>query len=294
MPTPPDIKVPLKDGDYAPDYETLRKTYWLLCRHTSVAYIGRMSEMLEAFTKGFNAYLANDPDPAEFAFFLRSCYRCLDGQKKGLERLRKADHSGFKLIRGAMNFRNPFYARANEYEFRPLGFRGYGKPGVALWSWIEKVIPMSLEIESTLWGMLSYPIVDVSQYRFPDQIGGYPLGENTFIQDGDYIPVTGVWQPISLKGSCPNFLLRGEQAPQAKLPILRTDSPAWVGRDGTQHPARSRFDLGDFPTTWQLMWADDRWKNGREPLGEDEYIDGQDTRLPTDPPVALADPPKLP
>lgn len=63
------IPVPLKDGAYAPDYETLRKTFWLHCRHSSVAYIGWMVEMLEGFTNGFAAYLSKDTDPAEFAEF---------------------------------------------------------------------------------------------------------------------------------------------------------------------------------------------------------------------------------
>lgn len=294
-PIPPDIKVPLKDGDYAPDQDTLRKTFWLHRRHTSVTYISRMTEMLEAFTQGFNAYLANDPNPGIFAFFLRSCYRCLDGQKKGLERLRKADHSGFKLIRDAMNFRNPFYDRPDEYGFEPLGYRGYDESGVALWSWIEKVIPMSLEIEGVLSGEFCYPLFNVSQFHFPETIDNYPLGENKFIRDGRYVPITGVWHPISLKGGCPNFLIRGEQAPKAKLPVLRIDSPAWDDRiAGIHYKAQSDFDIGDFPTQWQLIWEDDRWRNGRAPLGEEEYIDGPDTALPTDPPVALQDPPRQP
>ena len=293
-PIPPDIKVVLKDGDYAPDYETLQKTYWVLCRNTSVAYISRMTEMLEVFTQGFHTYVSKRKNPGLFGEYSRWNYECVDGMKKGLARLRKADHSGFKLIRGSMDFRIPFSDRVSDLNFDDLGYRGQ-QPGVALWAWMEKVLPMSIEIESALWGMWSYPTIDVGTYHFPAQIGGYPLGENKFIQDGNFVPVTGVWQAISLKGSCPNFLIRGQQAPQAKIPILRTDSPAWYDDIAKiQYPAQSRFDLGDFPTTWQLMWADDRWKNGREPLGEYEYIDGPDTQLPLDPPVALRDPPKLP
>ena len=292
-PIPPDIKVVLKDGDYAPDYETLRKTYWLLCRNTSVAYISRMTEMLDVFTKGFHDHVGKWSEPGSYANFLKRCYRCLADQKKGIALLRKADHSGFRLIREAMTFRDPF-SDPQEWRFDLIGFQGYDKPGVALWAWMEKVIPMSGQIEGTLEGDISYPLFDVSKYHFPSQIGGYPLGENTFIQDGNFVPVTGVWQAISLKGSCPNFLIRGQQAPQAKIPILRTDSPAWTGTKGAFHPARSRFDLGDFPTTWQLMWEDDRWKNGREPLGEYEYLDTPEAQLPTEPPVALRDPPKDP
>ena len=286
---PPDIKSVLKDGDYAPDYETLRKTYWLLCRNTSVAYISRMTEMLEVFTKGFHDHVGKWSEPGSYVNFLQWCYEAVAEQKKGLERLRKADHSGFKWIRDSMDFRKPFL-EPHEWRFDLIGFQGYDKPGVALWAWMEKVIVMSGQTKGTLGGRLSYPRFDVSKYHFPSQIGGYPLGENKFIQDGDFVPVTGVWQAISLKGSCPNFLIRGQQAPQAKIPVLRTDSPAWIGSDGTQHALQSDFDLGDFPTTWQLMWADDRWKNGREPLGEYEYLDTPEAQLPTEPPVALNDP----
>lgn len=42
--------------------------------------------------------------------------------------------------------------------------------------------------------------------------------------------MTGVWQPVSLKGGCPNFLIRGDKAPKASLPILREEMPAWEER----------------------------------------------------------------
>ncbi|HLP41946.1 MAG TPA: Imm72 family immunity protein [Fibrobacteria bacterium] len=289
----------MKDGAYPPDYETLRKTFWLHCRHTSVAYIGRMAEMLEAFAKGFEAYIGKIPyDPGNFPDFLRSCYRCLTDLQEGLARLRKADHTGFRLIRGAMGFRDPFRLRADEYEFGPLGFNGYGSPCQALWCWIDRVIPMSYKISGTLSGELWYPRYDVSEYSFPDQIGGYPFHQDVYIQDGEDIPVTGVWQPLGLKGGCPNFLVQGEKAPKAILPILRIDTPAWDERmtDGSlQHrEASSQFDFGEFPVTWRLVWEDDRWRNGREPLGEYEYIEGPDTALPKDLPVALRDPPPIP
>ncbi|HKP98476.1 MAG TPA: Imm72 family immunity protein [Fibrobacteria bacterium] len=289
------IPVPLKDGAYAADYETLRKTFWLHCRHTSVAYIGRMTEMLEAFTNGFAAYLAKDSDPGSFANFLRSCYRCLNDHQEGLARLRRADHSGFKLIRGAMNFRDPFTLRVNEYEFGPLGYNGYGQPCQALWCWIDKVIPMCGKTKAVLGGKIWYPWLDVSQYEFPAQIGGYPLLQDVFIKDGEDIPITGVWQPQNLKGGCPNFLIQGEKAPKANLPVLRYDTPEHYDRIAKiQYPARTEFDLKGFPTVWQLVWEDDRWRDGREPLGEYEYIAGPDTELPKDPPVALRDPPEIP
>lgn len=288
------IPVPLKDGDYAPDYETLGKTFWLHCRHSSVTYIGRMVEILEAFTEGFAAYLAKDEDPAEFADFLRVCYSDLADLKEGLARLRKADHTGFKLIRGAMSFRDPFFLRPNEYEFAPLGFKGSNTPGVALWSWIEKVIPMSMEIQGALAGRKSYPLFDVSRYNFPAKLGGYPLPKDVFIKDGEDIPITGVWQPKTLKGGCPNFLIRGNKAPKAMLPTVRIETPAFVDKLGVTHPAETDFDLGEFPAVWQLVWEDDRWRNGREPLGEFEYIEGPDTEDPKDPPVALRDPPASP
>ncbi len=298
MAIPRSTKVPITDGVYAPKYETLRKIFWLHCRHSSVTYIGRMVQMLDAFTKGFSDYLSKDTDPAEFAGFLRGCYRCLNDHKEGLARLRNADHSGFKLIRGGMSFRDPFYDRVTEYAFEPLGYHGDDKPSEALWTWMEKGIPLTLNIEGTLRGRKSLPLFDVSAYPFPDQIGGYPFVRDIFIQNGEDIPITGVWQPKNLKGGCPNFLIQGEKAPMANLPILRTDTPAWDERmkDGSinHHEAKSEFDLGKFPAVWQLVWEDDRWRNGREPIGEDDYLIGPDTDLPKEPPVALRDPPKFP
>jgi hypothetical protein len=289
-----DSRTRLKDGDYVADYETLRKYFWLHCRHTSVTYIARMTEMLEVFTKGFDAYLAKDSDPAEFANFLRVCYSDIADLQEGLARLRKADHSGFKLIRAAMSFRDPFTLRVDEYEFGPLGYNGYGNPPQALWCWIDKVIPMTRNIIGALWGQLPYPLFDVSKFDFPDQIGGYPLAQDIFIKDGDDIPVTGVWQPKNLKGGCPNFFIKGEKAPKANLPILRIDKPAYyVKGSNTHYPARSEFDVGPFPTVWQLVWEDDRWRDGREPLGENEYLKDPDTELPKEPPVALRDPPQF-
>ncbi len=293
MTIPATVEIPLEDGAYKPDYETLRKTFWLHCRHSSVAYINRMTEMLEIFTPGFGAYVSKYKNPGSAIVMLQTCYGCLADLKEGLARLRKADHSGFKLIGGAMEFRGPFYSRVDEYEFGPLGLHDDGTPSEALWSWMEKIIPMSANIIGALGGRKNYPLFDVSKFTFPDQIAGYPLGENKFIKDGWDIPVTGVWQPVNLKGGCPNFLIRGEKAPKANIPILREETPAWD--DSTRHHSASiDFTLGEFPAKWQLMWADDRWRDGREPLGEEEYIQGPDTELPKDPPVALRDPPKFP
>jgi hypothetical protein len=290
-----DSRTRLKDGDYVPDYETLRKIFWLHCRHTSVTYISRMTEMLEAFTKGFHDYVGKGSGTGSFPGFLRGCYRCLADLQEGLARLRKADHTGFKLIRGAMSFQEPFEDRVNEYNFDHFGYNGYGKQSQALWCWIEKVMSMCFNIEGALNSRKTYPLFDVTKFQFPDQIGGYPLTQDIFIKDGDDIPVTGVWQPKNLRGGCPNFFIKGEKAPKANLPILRIDKAAYYDK-GTDihHPARSEFDVGQFPTVWQLVWEDDRWRNGREPLGEYEYVNGPDTELPKEPPVALRDPPKLP
>jgi hypothetical protein len=90
-------------------------------------------------------------------------------------------------------------------------------------------------------------------------------------------------------------LIRGEKAPKANLPILCEEIPARHDPIANiDYTARVHFELGEFHAKWQLIWADDRWKNGREPLGEYEYIQGPETELPKDPPVALRDPPKLP
>jgi hypothetical protein len=287
------IPIPLKDGDYAPEYETLQKTFWLHCRHTSVTYIERMVEMLESFTRGFEAYVQKDTDPGSFARFLRVCYSDLGDFQEGLARLRRADHTGFKLIRGAMSFRDPFYIRVNDWDFDALGYNGYDKPGVALWSWMEKLIPMSIKIQGALGGLKSYPLFDVSQFNIPDEIGGYPLPHDVFIKDGDDIPTTGVWQPKNLKGGCPNFFIQGNKAPKAMLPTLRYDTSAYVDKQGVEHPAHSDFDLGEFPAVWQLVWEDDRWRNGRKPIAEYEYLNDPTTELPKDPPVALRDPPRF-
>lgn len=45
-----------------------------------------------------------------------------------------------------------------------------------------------------------------------------------------------------------------------------------------------------FLTTWVLRWEDDRWRDGREPMGEFEYFLDSKTDFPTEPPVALRDP----
>jgi hypothetical protein len=288
MPIPVTVKIPLRDGAYQPDYETLRKTFWLHTRHTSVAYISRMKDMLEAFTRGFEAYVAKVPEPGSYLNFLQWCHSDMDDLNEGLARIRKADPSGFKLIRGSNGFRQPFYTRVYDWGFQSLGRHADGSPGEALWAWMEKIIPMSLNINGALNGKKCYPLFDVSTFNFPAQIGGYPLGENHFINNGWNVPVTGVWQPISLKGGCPNFLIRGEVAPSARIPILREETPASDDLIANIHyEAHVGFKIGEFPTKWQLMWEDDRWSNGREPMGEDEYIFGPDTELPKDPPVAL-------
>lgn len=290
-------RVPLKDGAYAPDYETLRKTYWLFCRHTSVTYITRMTELLAGFTQGLELLLAKKKNPGSFKGFLSVCYGCLDDLNEGVTRLRKADHTGFKLIRKGLSFRQTFSRAMWEYDFKSLGFEGYGKPIRGSWLWMERAMHMSLEIDGSLCGQLTYPLLDVSKYKYPHQLGGYPLSKDVFIKNGEDIPTTGVWQPISLKGGCPNFLVRGEKAPKAEIPILRIDTAPWDENMGTglpkkHHEADADFDMCEFPSVWQLIWEDDRWKSGREPLGEYEYLEDPATDLPKEPPVLLEDPPK--
>ena len=260
-----------------------------------------MVEMLDAFTKGYQEYGSRDPDPKSTLEVLQSCYLCLAEQKEGLARLRKGDTTGFKLIRGLQNgFLDTFTGRyADEHGFYDLGrdFNDRCLPGTGLWSWMHKIIAMGHIIDGVLWGHRSYPRFDVSKYNFPDQIGGYPLAKDVFIKTGDDIPVTGVWQPISFKSGCPNFLIQGDKAPVTNLPTVRRDTPAWDQKWGKgrieHHEARTFVEWGKFPTVWQLIEEDNRWRNGREPLEESDYLLWPDTDLPQEPPVAPQNPPKF-
>jgi hypothetical protein len=289
---PPDIKTVLKGHEYAPSYEVLRKTYWILCRNTSVTYISRATEMLETFTKGFTTWVGKKKD-TRFSLAPQHLQWCLEDialQKKGIARLKKGDVSGYKIIRDAFGFMEPFFMRPDEYGYSKLGERG-NDPGIGLWAWMEKIFAMKSEICSSLRGLRKYPGFDVSKYHLPIEIGGYPLGEEKFIKDGKIVPVTGVWQPIDLKGGCPNFLIQGERSPKASIPVLRTDRAAWYDDLANIHySARSTFDYQEFPTRWQLMWEDDRWRNGREPLGEYEYLETPEAQFPKEPPEAIQDP----
>ncbi len=290
-------QVRLQDGAYVPDYETLRKICWLLYRHTSVTYIDRMRELLAGFAKGYNAYLAKDDDPGILKEFLAACYFSLGELNQGIAKLRKADPTGFKLIRRGLSFKQTFSRAIDEYNFKPLGFEGYDHPSRGLWIWMERAMAMSLEVGGGLCGQLSYPRFDVSKYTFPAQISGYPLAKDVFIHDGEDIPITGIWQPSNLKGGCPNFLVRGEKALKAEIPILRIDTAPWeetlgAGWGVKQHEADTDFVVAEFPTVWRLIEEDERWKDRREPLGEFEYLEDPDTHLPKDLPRALDRPPK--
>ncbi len=286
--------VALKPGAFAPNPDILARTFWLLCRNTSVTYIGRMTEMLKAFLPGFKAFVAKRTEPGAYLDALSGGCGCLNNLENGLTRIQKGDAAGLPLIWEGIRFQNLFYFGrfGSDMEYRPLGKRGDFRepndpPSIGLWCWMENAVQMSMRVKSPSSGKLSYPLFDVNKYRFPKQIGGFPLSTGITVVSRDDVPRSGIWIPRKLKGGCPNYFLRGRKAPTARLAMTRIDEIETDSNiPGSSRIASSDFEPGEFPCTWELVWEDTRYRDGKIPLEEQEYLLDDYTQFPKDPPVA--------
>src|SRR4051812_22451112 len=100
------VVVPLKDGAVAPSQDCLAKSFWLLTRNSSVTYIARMSQLLENFNRAYQELLKKDPN--YYPEIATQCLYSSDDIKKGLQRLLKGDHSGYRLIGNVLHFQEFF------------------------------------------------------------------------------------------------------------------------------------------------------------------------------------------
>ncbi len=285
---------PLKQGAFAPNRQTLAKTFWLYKRNTSVTYIGRMIELVQNFMPGFKDFVAKQTEPGAYLTALSEGHGALGQLETGLMELKKGNHSGYFKILNGIGFRDLFYYGrfGGDMDYSPLGKKGdFDQPNaptsIGLWCWMENALQMTIPIESALSGKLWYPLLDNSKFKFPDIIGGYPLRKGICIRNGDDIPISGIWEPLKIKGGCPNYFTRGRKAPPANIAVSKFEEI----RTDTDNPGSSRvtfthYNSAEFPCTWELVWEDTRYRDGKIPLEEQEYLLDDYTQFPKDPPVA--------
>jgi Immunity protein 71/Immunity protein 72 len=108
-------------------------------------------------------------------------------------------------------------------------------------------------------------------YHFPANLPEVPdLEEVVLIGYGDSVPCSGIWEPVKA------------DVPKRKLVSLfsKPDMPSGpfevVGSMNYLHEHSTAPHIGEgrepIPTTWRLLWKDDRYTDGTIPEEENDYI----------------------
>jgi hypothetical protein len=220
--------------------------------------------------------------------------------ESGLKLLTQGQLSGYQHVADGVGLSE--YLTSMRFElggsFQEIGYRQPPEPDVGLYTWASQAISMAHRVMVTLGvstgferRVWTYTELLRSQPGNPKQsfpIWLLPLpesGEPVVISSGDETPVQGVWQPMDIPNGCPNYILVGIPAPQARLPVERLDFPPFPGGGGTPPSlAYTDYSYTYKPTRWKLLWAENRYVNAQAPE-ELEFLD-MFTEFPPYPPRA--------
>lgn len=112
----------------------------------------------------------------------------------------------------------------------------------------------------------------LSKAWFPDPLPEIPKPASpVLIATGKNIPCTGIWEPVTALPAKSVFSLfkKPPSAPLGPLPIEGT--MAYL-HGGSAAPNKSDNVPDGTPTTWKLLWKDDRYEDGSIPAEELNYV----------------------
>jgi len=110
----------------------------------------------------------------------------------------------------------------------------------------------------------------------------FPLGldsvpdpvDNQFIRTNDYVPCSGIWEPVEAPPLAKSFLsslFTCPDEPRAPFNIVGTMNYLHGGSKAPKVTVETSDNSEDMDTIWRLLWRDDRYTNKSQPEHEAEY-----------------------
>jgi hypothetical protein len=105
---------------------------------------------------------------------------------------------------------------------------------------------------------------------FPDPLPEIPSPpEESLVQTGRHVPFSGIWEPVDAPSRTLMSLFKNPPPPPGPYPIVGTMTYL---HGGSHAPAMASYGKIDGePTTWRLLWRDDRYTDGTVPEEERQY-----------------------
>lgn len=114
---------------------------------------------------------------------------------------------------------------------------------------------------------------ELSLVQWPDSLSDVPLPvHEVLIRSGHVVPYSGIWEPVAVKwaGGFAGLFKKPEEPQDGHREI--EGCMAYLYGDQI---AQRRYDPDagreGVPTTWRLVWRDDRYQDGSIPVEEEEY-----------------------
>jgi hypothetical protein len=291
-----DVDQLVKDEDNVITINDLNAIVWNLKRFTSVIFFERLQKLASIFTKNFEYYISIKADVDEDEIRkLQLQYEAITEITSGVELLKKGYKDGYRNISSAINYYGErFDGRwigENRSEYERMGYRAGCSsigPHKGLFAWIALVNKLNGYIYRTLNSKWKIPIefdsfFDITKSRVNQPIISPAL--KIKIKTGDIVPVHGIWNPISFKSGCPNYLREGSECPTIQIAYKKEDYPEYLDSLGCLNKAHFYHLYHEQPSEWQLLWEDTRYTDGTIPEEESAYLD-ELTDFPKEPPVA--------
>jgi hypothetical protein len=282
----------VKDDDNIIPNAALNAIVWNLKRFSSVTFYEHVLNLSKMFTTGFEQYLTmKDRVYEDETRSLQLQYEAIVEIKNGIDSLRNGYREGYKSVETATHYYGEYFTNRrigeNESEYERMGYRSYGSH-IGLFAWIALVNKINGYIYRTLNSKWKVPIeynsfFDITKSRVNQSLISPTL--KIKIKTGDVVPVHGIWNPISFKSGCPNYLREGSECPTIQIAYKKEDYPEYLDSLGCLNKAHFYHLYHDQPSEWQLLWEDTRYTDGTIPEEESAYLD-ELTDFPKEPPVA--------
>jgi hypothetical protein len=274
--------------------EDVARAVWLNQKYSSLTYIRRMTALYSNFVAGYEDFAKRQTENAAvYRENLTVFFNYQAALTKGIEQIERRDSTGYANIYRGCFFEDELAGRAAEggIFFEDIGWRPYPEPPVELYAWAVVANGMCARVSMTLMARWAFPHIlrrELINFPFPASLPLPAKPTGVSVQTGQTVPVSGIWMPTTPSGA-PNYLWEGNDAPKAQRATSRRDYPEVI--DETQpQTAYTDYSYTPEPTRWDLLWEDDRHKNGKVPDEKAAYLDPSTEPPPWPPVVSPVDP----
>jgi hypothetical protein len=278
--------------------DDVARTMWLVKRFTSLTYIQRMASLFFNFVAGYEEFASRDPNSDGVPGFranLAGFYKQQAMLTDGIELIRRRSSLGYSKTLWGCFFGELLVGRPAEYglNFQDIGWQYPPNQHDGLFAWAVVAADMAANVDKTLRGLWAFPDVTRPEgVAFPpiSSIAPAPKTRGPSIKTGERVPVSGIWMP-ALPSGAPNYLWEGNNAWEGRRVTERLDYSK-VESDIQPREPFTTYEYATEPTTWTLLWEDDRYKDGKVPDEKAAYLDAS-TEPPPWPPVVPPEGAKL-